>query len=176
MRIIYSNFSSGITGFLIIAAIFLLPVSLIFGFAYVIKWAQPLFYVLISSSILLFIFYVLPLSISRKNRNKMSVYSLSLANVCAGCAWFLSFMFILLYLKWWAFLVIWIFNISVPLAVVVLLYYQRLAEAGFLAIAFLAAFVMRRYAFWLKTPDNRQQPKPGFPSGRTEVIDAEIVE
>lgn len=178
MRAFFVNLSPTLLSVLVIAAFFILGFGLLYGFAAIIKGIEPLLLAFIGFSILLFILCVLPCSLVKKLRGRMAVYAAFLSAVCGGCTWLISFMYIFLYLKAWVFLFIWLFQVSAPLAVVLLLSNAQYAPAVFLAIAFVSTFGMRFFSAWLaaKSAANQEVRTKGGFSGSDDVFEAEVVD
>ena len=176
MRVFFSRITPSLFGLLMLAVIFILGFSLMYSFAHVIRWAEPFLFFLIAGTIVLFIVYVLPFSLVRKTKGRIAAFAMTLSYVCGGSAWLLSFMFIFLYLKWWVFLLMWVFHITTPLAIIVLLFDSQFSNAAFLTIAFGATYGMRFYALRLAQLSGRREIKRASSDNNDEVIEAEIVE
>jgi|GEM_PF-3584254 len=176
MRAFVVNLSPTLLGLFILAVFLILGSGLLYGFAYVIKGIEPILLGLISLSMLLFVLCVLPCSLAKKLRSRMGVYATLLSTICGGCTWLISFMYILLYLKAWVFLFIWLFQISAPLAVILLLSDAHYVPAVFLAIAFAATYGMRFYAAWLARSSDGGPGAAGSTPAEGDIFDAEVVE
>jgi len=177
MRAFVVKLSPVLSGILILSVFLILGFGLLYGFARLIQWAEPVLHLLAALSILLFVCGVLPFSLARSLRSRMSGYAIVLSAVCGGCTWLISFMYILLYLKAWALLFIWFFQISAPAAVIILLFDEKYPSAAFLAIAFAAAYAMRFYASWLAARYGGAGPGTGSKYRRIDgdVYEGEVV-
>lgn len=168
--------SPGILGILVMAFVLVLLFGLMYGFAEIIRFLEPVLLLLIALSIAGFVLGVLPGSLVKTLRARMSVYAMLLSTVCGGCVWLLSFMFVLLYLKWWVFLFIWLFSLSAPLAILLLAINEQYQSASFLLLAFGASYAMRYYAVWLADRDDTGPRGPGPAEIAKDVFDVEAEE
>jgi len=177
MRAFVVKLSPTILGILIFAVFLILGFGLLYGFARLIQWAEPALYLLIALSAVLFVAGVLPFSLVRSLRSRMAGYAIVLSAICGGCTWLISFMYILLYLKAWALLFIWLFQISTPAAIIILLFDEKYPSAAFLAIAFAAAYAMRFYASWLAARYGGTGPRTGsrYRQINGDVYEGEVV-
>jgi hypothetical protein len=172
-------FMSGVTPVLIIFIALALLCGIIFGFMYgfarLLMWLEPGLLSLIGFSIFLFLVAV-TFSLVPGIRPRISALSITLSHVCGACTWLLSFMYIFVYLKWWSILLMWVFNITTPAAILILFVFKQFVIAGLLALAFAATYGMRLYGSWLASSVGNKKGREAFKRNDDEIIDAEFIE
>lgn len=150
------SLGSYVIGLGMLALFIMLPVAMFWGIAAVSAFLYPLFSVLASISILIFILAVLPLSLFHKPRLHLAVISLILSYICGATVWMYSFLIIIGYLGWFAILLVFLFYAVAPIATIGL-FIKGQWTAGFsILIGILFTFGMRFYGIWLENLYNRK--------------------
>lgn len=137
------------------AGIILLSVFMIWGAIKVSAFLYPFFAVLGSAALIVFLLIIIPLSLFSRLRPLLANVALILSWVCGATVWMFSFLIIMEYLSFWAFLLFFIFQFVAPIAAIGLFIKGQWVAGGSIVFGLFVTYGMRFYAVWLATSCER---------------------
>lgn len=162
---------SGILGIIIFIGVCLLISVLFVGYVKVVGFLFPVILILSVASVGLFLFIILPLSIFRSLRSKLSGLTMALSYIVGASVWIFSFLNIIYYLGWVAFFFMFMFHIVSPIAAIGLFFKGEWAGGLSIVIGIIFTYGMRFYSIWLAIAEAKRM-EDQF-SKQSDIIDVE---
>jgi hypothetical protein len=156
-----------IMGFGTFALLIMVPFAMFWGVAAVSAFLYPLFSILASVSIIVFIVFILPLSLIESLRTRLAIASVMLSYICGAAVWMYSFLTLIGFLGWLAIFFVFLFRFLAPLVTTGLFIKGQWASGLTVLTGLLFTYGMRFYGFWLEGLYNKDIKQ------ESEIIDTE---
>ena len=156
-----------IMGFGIFALLIMVPFAMFWGVAAVSAFLYPLFSILASVSIIVFIVLILPLSLIESLRTRLAIASVMLSYICGAAVWMYSFLTLIGFFGWLAIFFVFLFRFLAPLVTTGLFIKGQWASGLTVLTGLLFTYGMRFYGFWLEGLYNKEIQQ------ESEIIDTE---